>query len=81
MRIQFINGNSMLLWIAILLIIGFITHNFPPDVSMIPIVTFIFWILVGSGITDLVVDKDWEGLIKFIIFLLIILFIIFNYSN
>lgn len=55
----------MLIWGVIWIITAFIASGV--DESFFFIVPVLYWTWIGSAITDLIVEKDWHGLIRFLI--------------
>ena len=75
MRIKFNSNKSMLIWWIILCITAEIAKR-GYELSYLFIIPFIYWTFLGSAITDLVVDKDWHGLKRFLIISTIIIAVI-----
>ena len=74
MRIKFNSNKSMVIWVIIWCITAAIASAF--ELSYLFIIPFIYWTFLGSAITDLVVDKDWHGLKRFLIISTIIIAVI-----
>ena len=65
MRIKFNSNKSMVIWGIIWCITAAIASEF--ELSYLFIIPVIYWTFLGSAITDLIVDKDWYGLKRFLI--------------
>ncbi len=74
MRIKFNSNKSMGIWAIIWCITAAIASGI--ELSYLFIIPVIYWTLLGSAITDLVVDKDWHGLKRFLIISTIIIAVI-----
>ena len=74
MRIKFNSNKSMVIWGIIWCITAAIASEF--ELSYLFIIPVIYWTFLGSAITDLVVDKDWNGLKRFLIISTIIIAVI-----
>ncbi|RCT54641.1 hypothetical protein [Winogradskyella sp. KYW1333] len=74
MRIKFNSNKSMVIWGIIWCITAAIASEF--ELSYLFIIPVIYWTFLGSAITDLVVDKDWHGLKRFLIISTIIIAVI-----
>ena len=74
MRIKFNSNKSMVIWGIIWFITAAIASEF--ELSYLFIIPVIYWTFLGSAITDLVVDKDWHGLKRFLIISTIIIAVI-----
>jgi len=55
----------MVIWGIIWCITAAIASEF--ELSYLFIIPVIYWTFLGSAITDLIVDKDWYGLKRFLI--------------
>jgi hypothetical protein len=64
----------MVIWGIIWCITAAIASEF--ELSYLFIIPVIYWTFLGSAITDLVVDKDWHGLKRFLIISTIIIAVI-----
>lgn len=74
MRIEFNSKKSMLIWGIIWCITAAIASGI--ESSLLFIIPFFYWTFLGSAITDLIVDKDWHGLKRFLIISTIIIAVI-----
>tara|TARA_B110000027_G_scaffold66076_1_gene70749 strand:+ start:2878 stop:3126 length:249 start_codon:yes stop_codon:yes gene_type:complete len=74
MRIKFNSKKSMAIWAIIWLITMAIAGEF--DESILFLIPFLYWTILGNAITDLVVDKDWDELKRFLIISTIIIAVI-----
>lgn len=65
MRINFNSNKSMFIWGIIWCITAAISSGY--EFSLLFVIPVIYWTFLGSAITDLIVDKDWYGLKRFLI--------------
>ena len=82
MRISFSSKKSMLIWGIVWIITGAIAGGLY-EVSPLLFIPFIYWTYAGSAISDLVADKDWDGLKHFLkistIVIAVIVIIVFTF--
>jgi hypothetical protein len=74
MAIRFNSKKSMIIWGCVWCITAFIALGF--EVSFLFIIPVFYWTLLGSVISDLVVDKNWNGLKQFLIISTLIIAVI-----
>ena len=74
MRLKFNSNKSMVIWAIIWFITMAIASGF--EESYLFLIPFFYWTILGNAITDLVVDKDWDELKRFLIISTLIIFVI-----